>query len=289
MTVLAHLSDLHLIEPGHARRSRLQRARLALISAGKPLDAQARIARAAEALGAARRLGADHVILTGDVTEDGHAAQFEVLAELLEASCIAPERITVVAGNHDAYSEPDAFGKALQGPLARYRATSQPGVCTVLADAIVKPISTVIERQWIVRAGGAVRDSDVAAIRKLASDSVARTRAVVVAQHHALGSPAWTGLSWFDGVHNGAALHQLLLERTRLHVLHGHTHERRTHELCGRRHAQVFSAASACAGACALRLYKAEDCTLRELIAPQLAPQTIGASRGAPGISAAFA
>ncbi len=272
MTILAHLSDLHLIERRHFRRGALDRSRLALLSVGTPLDAEARIAATKSALAEARRLGAEHVVLTGDLTEDGRDEQFEVLAEVLADSGIAAERITIVPGNHDGYSEPGTYARALAGPLASYRGTSAPGACTVLEDAIIKPISTMLEGQWIVRAGGLVRPDDVHSIRRLANDTVSRTRALVIAQHHPLGSPAWAGLEWFDGVENGRALHDLLLERTRLHVLHGHVHARATRNLCGREHAQVFCTASVRDQHQTLRLYKAEDCTLRELGAPTLQP-----------------
>ena len=46
MSILAHLSDLHLIERDHHKRRGLSRKRLQFLSFGAPLDAEARLTRA---------------------------------------------------------------------------------------------------------------------------------------------------------------------------------------------------------------------------------------------------
>jgi 3',5'-cyclic AMP phosphodiesterase CpdA len=282
MTVLAHLSDLHLIERHHQKRSGLARRRLAFLSTGAALDAEARMQRVAATLQAARRARADHVLITGDLTEDGAAAQFEVLAEVLHASGLDPEIVTIVPGNHDGYGPPGTFARALEGPLRAFRATSSPGACTVLAEAVITPISTMIEGQWVTHSCGVVRDDDVFSVRRIASDPISRGRAVVVAQHHPPNRHPLMALKWIDGVKNGPAMRDLLLERTRVHVLHGHIHRHTTKRLSGRSHAQVYSTASVrdeFVRGLSLRLYKAEQGTLQELTAnvPLLQPLTAGA------------
>lgn len=278
MTLLAHLSDLHLLERGHEKRRGLARQRLAYLSTGAPLDAEWRIRQTVFALQTALRLGADHVLVTGDLTEDGDRAQFEVLAEVLERSGLDPETVTLVPGNHDAYSERDAWSQALEGPLRAFRRTSSPGAYTVLSAAVVKPVSTTVEGQWFTRACGAIRDTDVHAIRCLASRPDLREHAIVVAQHHP-PSPRPLLLDWIDGVHNAAAERDLLLERTRLHVVHGHVHRERTRRLCGRNHAQIFSAPAVRVRGLSdapprVRLYRAEAGSLQEteVAAPLLQP-----------------
>jgi Icc protein len=285
MTILAHLSDLHLIERNHRQRQGLARQRLMFLSAGSPLEAEARMQRVAASLQAARRGGADHILITGDLTEDGVDSQFEVLAEVLHASGIDPQRVTLVPGNHDAYTKPGAFERALQGPLKAFRPTSAAGASTRLDGALIVPISTVIEGQWISHASGAVRPEDLLAIRRLSSDPISHDRAVVVAQHHPPSHRPVFAVEWFDGVKNARAMHELLLERTRIHVLHGHVHRRSTKQLCGRQHAQVFATGSVRdqhESGQALRFYKAEDCTLRELVGSLPVPQPLAARATRP-------
>jgi len=274
MSILAHLSDLHLIERDHHKRRGLSRRRLQFLSFGAPLDAEARLTRATSLLAQARRSAADHVLITGDLTEDGAPAQFEVLAEALHKSRLDPDCVTIVPGNHDGYSAPGAFARALEGPLRAFRRNSAQGATTVLPGAVIAPLSTMIDGQLFTRSCGTVQHEDLAHVRRIASDPISRERAVVVAQHHPPSHHPVFALEWIDGVQNAFGMRELLLERTRVHVLHGHTHRRATRHISGRAHAQVFSAASVRDQHLdSLRFYKAEAGSLHELqgaIIPQL-------------------
>ncbi|MET0386178.1 MAG: metallophosphoesterase [Polyangiales bacterium] len=268
MSILAHLSDLHLLERDHDKRRGLPRRRLRYLSTGAPLDYEGRLQRAIATLQVARRANADHVLITGDLTEDGTDAQFEVLAEALQRSGLSPDCVTLVPGNHDGYADAGAFARALQGPLAAFRGTSAENAKTVLSGAVIAPVSTMIDGQWFGRSRGEMRNEDVARVRRLASDPISKGRAVVVAQHHPPKPHALFAWDWIDGLGNAHAMRDLLLERTRVHVVHGHTHRRTTQHLTGRLHAQVFSTASVRdqhGTGLALRFYQAEDGSLHEL------------------------
>ncbi len=278
MTILAHLSDLHLLEHDHHQRRGVARHRLAFLSTGAPLDAEARRRRAQHELARAARAGADHFVLTGDLTEDGVDAQFEVLAQVLDDSGIEPERITLVPGNHDAYADDGAWQRALLGPLAPYQATSNPDVCTVLDEAVIKPISTVLPGQSFLRSAGRLRAHDVRAVEQLASDPVSRDRTLVVAQHHPPHHRGLGVVDWIDGLVGSESLHELLLQRGAVHVLHGHVHRRLTRSLCGREHAQVFATESVRDTQHSTRLYRAEEGTLREVHVPTPMAQPVAAS-----------
>jgi Icc protein len=278
MTLLAHISDLHLLERSHGKRRGLARQRLAYLSAGVPLDAEWRIRQAVFAFQTALRMGADHVLVTGDLTEDGDREQFEVVAEVLQRSGLDPDSVTLVPGNHDTYSERDAWTRALEGPLQAFRRTSAPGAYTQLGAAVIKPLCTTVEGQWFTRSSGSIRREDVHEIRCLASRPELRDQAIVVAQHHP-PTRAFLPIEWLDGVPDAGPLRDLLLERTRVHVLHGHVHRELTRHLCGRSHAQVFSAAAVrlrdpAAPPARVRLYKAEAGKLHEAVvaAPILQP-----------------
>lgn len=290
MTLLAHLSDFHLLERGHDKRRGLARQRLAFLSAGAPLDAEQRIRQAISALQSALRMGAEHVLVTGDLTEDGDRAQFEVLAEVLDRSGVAPGEVTLVPGNRDAYSERDAFHNALRGPLSAYERTSAPSAHTLLAAALIVPVSTVLEGQWFTRSAGQVRPDDVLKIRRYASRPELRDRAIVVAQHHPVTQRALLPLEWLDGTQNAGSLRDLLLERTRVHVLHGHVQRARTRRLCGRDHAQVYAAKGLRnhdASSPAVRLYKADGGKLYETAVAAPILQPVAARR--PQLSTAYA
>jgi 3',5'-cyclic AMP phosphodiesterase CpdA len=215
-------------------------------------------------------------LITGDLTEDGTDAQFEMLAEALHRSAVPADCVTLVPGNHDGYVDGTAFARALTGPLRAFRETSADAALTVLPGAVIAPVSTMLEEQMFTRSRGIVRDEDVARVQRIASDAVSRERAVVVAQHHPPSHHRLFAYEWIDGVTNALAMRDLLLERTRVHVLHGHVHRHTTKHLSGRSCAQVFSTASVRdqhETGLSLRFYKAEDGSLHELNDLALTPQ----------------
>jgi hypothetical protein len=111
---------------------------------------------------------------------------------------------------------------------------------------------------------------------------------VVVAQHHPPSHHAVFAWEWIDGVTNALAMRDLVLERTRVHVLHGHVHRRTTKHFSGRTHAQVFSTSSLRDqhdSDCSLRFYKAEDGTLHELIGLLPVPQPSAARASSPRLA----
>ncbi len=238
MTRIAHLSDLHLVEEGHRARTALSWLRLSLISFGRPVDAEVRKARLLHALRLARQARADHVVLTGDLTEDGHPAQFQVLADTLRMSNWSPEEVTILPGNHDGYHHPRAFEHALGGSLSDWAVTSRPGAVTVLRNAAIMPLSTTID-QHFTRAAGALGVEQLEAIDSFAKDPALRRHALAIAIHHP-PIPKAPGMQWIDGLQDVDALRSRLRAQTRLHVLAGHTHVNADHALSPSERARIF-------------------------------------------------
>src|SRR5271165_7300302 len=129
-TRIAHLSDVHMLDarPGRPRSGWSWRHHF--LSFGRPLDCVERRRKFAHALSAAHRVGATHVVISGDLTEVGSSAEFETLAEVLHESEFSPEHVTLVPGNHDLYSSPDGWRQAIAVPLSAFAPTSagDPGL-----------------------------------------------------------------------------------------------------------------------------------------------------------------
>jgi Icc-related predicted phosphoesterase len=222
---LAHLSDLHLLEPNVDRRSLRDRVRLGYLSLFRPLDVAARMRRARNALERAKALGFDHLVISGDLTEDGTAPQFEQLAFVLAESRIDPYKVTLVPGNHDAYCDRAAFARALDGPLRPYAPGSGglAGKVIDLGDAVLLPISTAVHQHWAYSSGhieGAIYDG----IDKRASDPGLAKGAVIVVQHHAPMRHPIAAMQWVDGLRGYQRLLALLAKLRGVQVLHGHLH-----------------------------------------------------------------
>lgn len=262
MARIAQLSDFHLVEPSHRDRQGVRSFRLRFLSAHRPLDEGGRVGHARAALAAARRTDADHYVLTGDLTEDGTTAQFEVLAGLLHESGIAPSRVTLVPGNHDAVDSARAWSDALGGPLRAFAATSRLGEEVVVGDVAIIPVDTSVHQHWVFSSGklapSHARQVDAAVARNRSAG-----RAVALVQHHPVMPYAMPWMQWVDGMHGHRRARTLLHDEEHVHVIHGHIHRASQRVMAHLRRPQVFSAPAVVDGGDAVRVYEVEGGSLR--------------------------
>jgi Icc protein len=249
---------LHLLEDEHRQRGAAGRLRLTFLSFFRRLDQQDRRARVQRALEAYRLSGAAHLVVTGDLTEDGTDAQFEVLAEVLADSRLDPSEVTLAAGNHDGYCDADAFERALQGPLKPFAATSRPGAITVLDDLVIVPVSTVI-KQPISRSAGVMPLEHLHWVDRVATNMKGTGRALAVAQHHPPFAHAVAAINWIDGLQNHVSEVDLLQRHAELHVLHGRRHRSSDRAVAADSTARVFGTTACVDDQRPLRLYEARD------------------------------
>jgi 3',5'-cyclic AMP phosphodiesterase CpdA len=255
MTTIAHLSDLHVLEDDLRGRSTVERLRLGYLSAGRRNDPRRRRSDVLKSLQSATLACADHLVITGDLTEEGTDGQFEVLAELLHESGLEPARVTLVPGNHDAYAHAQGFERALSGPLAAFAPTSARGAMTVLMDAVVVAITTAVHQTWLT-SWGAIGAEQLDRLPML--ERRVGPRALLLAQHHPPMRRA-AAMHWIDGLRDGLRLTRLLQGHPRMHVLHGHLHRERERAVTPLGHPQVFGAAPAFERRAPLRLYDVVD------------------------------
>lgn len=256
MTLIAHISDLHLLEDAFHERSGAAWLRAQFLTFGRPQSPAARRLRVRRLLDRALRAGADHLVVTGDLTEDGSPGQFESLATVLRESGWLPSRVTLVPGNHDVYSHPDAWRDALRGPLAPYAPTSEEGAIVQLPDACVVPLSTAFH-QPVLRAAGALAREALDALSDWAALRGHEWHTVILALHHPPKEYALSPLQWLDGLAGTAQLARILERHDHLHVLHGHTHASRSRPVRAGGPDRVFSVDTAQGGGESLRLYRA--------------------------------
>ncbi|HZO16381.1 MAG TPA: metallophosphoesterase [Polyangiaceae bacterium] len=254
MTTIAHLSDLHVLEADLHGRSTTERLRLSYLTATRRKSAALRRAQLKRSLEAASLAGADHVVITGDLTEEGTPRQFELLAELLSESGLDPERVTLVPGNHDAYDDARGFERALSGPLARFAPHSARGATTVFGDTVIMAVSTAVHQTWLT-SWGAMGADQYAPI--LGAKRRFGGRAVILAQHH---PPMHRGaMHWIDGLRDTARLTRLLEGHPHVHVLHGHLHRERERALSPLGAPQIFGVAPAFDNRAPVKLYDIID------------------------------
>ena len=198
MRTLAHISDLHVGRDDATDDAARRLAKMLL---------EARV---------------DQVLLTGDVTHRGLAAELaryeRIFAPLLETG-----RLVAVPGNHDRMGDDAARGLMRGGRVA---ITSAPGIHVVRVD------STAPHNRSLIDGHGSLSTQDVADVRLALDEAPPDALPVVMLHHHVLPLPVedlaerlatLVGLPCADELPLGEDLLGRILGRCRL-VLHGHRH-----------------------------------------------------------------
>jgi 3',5'-cyclic-AMP phosphodiesterase len=271
--IIAHLSDVHILHKDTPRSGTRYRIATKFVSLGRAIDPLARAKKLARSLAAAREKGAEHVVISGDLTELGDAGEFEHLSEILHDARFPEDAITLVPGNHDAYTSERGWKKALEGPLAPFSKASatEPGKLVDRGDIVFLPIDTSCF-QSLTRAGGVFTRNAARAVERRLLDPALRDRALVLVLHH----PPFVlhrlpVMRWFDGLRGCTHVLELLMRHPRLHLLHGHLH-RAVDRFVGRANEpvradgarpRVFGASAVCDdrddGDPRIRLYEVSD------------------------------
>jgi Icc protein len=224
-TRIAHLSDAHVLDPRPSRTRSGWSMRTRFLSFGRPLDAMGRRRKLGRALECAKRVGANHVVVSGDLTEVGAPGEYETLAEVLHESGIAPERFTLVPGNHDLYSMADGWRWALEGPLCAFARTSarELGKVIDIGGANLLPVDATFH-QPVTRSAGWIPDDALEALERRSVDPALGRRPLVVVQHHPPFFRKTSALHWLDGLVGAGRMMGVLGAFRHLFVLHGHLH-----------------------------------------------------------------
>lgn len=223
---IAHLSDIHMLDETRKDRVRARSYDLSthFVSIGRPLDPVERRKKLQNGLRAARRAGAHHFVISGDLTEMGTKAQYEALAETLHESGIEPWRLTLVPGNHDAYDSPTAWREAIDGVLRPWAPTSarNAGAVVDIGHVCILPVDVACH-QPVTRSAGHIDDAAVDALERRVVDPAFRGKPIVLVQHHPPFERS-NVMQWIDGLRGWARLMNLLERFPAVHALHGHLH-----------------------------------------------------------------
>jgi 3',5'-cyclic AMP phosphodiesterase CpdA len=178
---------------------------------------------------------ADHLVVTGDITNLALESEYKEARELLDEMTLRCDT-TVVPGNHDIYLPPihrkrrfpHHFGHFLGSDLPELAVDLPTGMfpCVKLrGPAAIIALSSAIPRPPFV-AAGVLGERQLDALRRvLAHPEVARRLAVILLHHPPVDDRArWRQLH--DGLVDAAALRRVLAPLARGLVLFGHLHRR---------------------------------------------------------------
>jgi 3',5'-cyclic AMP phosphodiesterase CpdA len=233
---IAHLSDLHLLSLDGAVPFRLFNKRLTGYlnlrfhrkSVHKPFAVHA----------AAReivRLGIDHVVITGDLSNLALEGEFELVRRFLDEELgLPPDRVSIIPGNHDAYTSGAHRTRRFATTFARFLTSDLPEL-TVPGEAFpyvhlrgptaIIGLSTALPRLPLVASGAVGRDQ-LAALARILEHPDVRARTPVILQHHPIHNPASRTKTALEGLTDADQEAHVLRRLRRGLLLHGHLHRR---------------------------------------------------------------
>lgn len=175
-----------------------------------------------DALQKARTLGAQHLVITGDLTSHGRIENFSELGNILAGT--DPNSVTIVPGNHDIglhNGKQSKWCHVLQTTnLGRFRRTSVPGSIVEHGDCAIVAVDTTMQSQALgFSALGHFPDEQ---LKNLDTFAGSYGKCIVVAMHH--GNWSEGPMFLFEGLTNWKDVEAVVAKHPNLHVLCGHHH-----------------------------------------------------------------
>ncbi len=236
---LAHISDLHLLDLTGAVPGRLFNKRA---TGYVNLKLKRNHVHHAEPVFAARErlreLEVDHIVVTGDVSNLALEREFDRVKEFLESLHLGPDQVSVVPGNHDAYTRGAVKSRRFDAWFSAFKQSSsdargiapngddawQPYVRLQGPLAIIG-LSTAVPRLPLV-ASGRLGARQLSSLETILAHPDVRERTAVVLQHHPIHNPESRIKVMLEGLVDAELERVALGGARRGLLLHGHLHRR---------------------------------------------------------------
>jgi 3',5'-cyclic AMP phosphodiesterase CpdA len=232
---IAHISDLHLLDLTGAVPFRLFNKRLSgYVNLRAKRKAIHRKPLAEVTARAIRESDADHVAITGDVSNLALEREFAMVRRFIEHDLgMPPDRVSLVPGNHDAYTRGAFSSQRFRQFFAPYLESDLPGMSAgrgfpyvrLRGPCAIIGLSTAVPRLPLV-ASGRLGRAQLSALEKILEHPEVAKRTPVLLQHHPIHDPPTRAKKLFEGLADAGAERRILDRLVRGVVLHGHLHRR---------------------------------------------------------------
>jgi len=251
---IAHLSDPHVIDWSETRWRQFVGKRL---TGGLNFVLNRRKVHRLEVLEAiledVARNAPDHIAVTGDISSLAFPYELRRFGDLLDRLGLEPTMVSVIPGNHDAYTRHAWVKRRTLAELGRFATCDLSGgmprfpFVRLRGPIAIIGLDSAVARPWFV-ASGAVGHEQLDTLESLLEARDVRERFPVVLVHH----PPISYPSWFKELHAGLMDREHLLEVLRRGlagsdglVLSGHWHDRHRTQLDLPGHVELLVAPSA--------------------------------------------
>jgi 3',5'-cyclic AMP phosphodiesterase CpdA len=252
---LAHLSDLHVLAlEGVGWRRFLNKRVSGLANLRSNRSHHHKPHLVDRLLGALDSAKADHLVVTGDLTNLALESEFEAVRRMFERHALHPDHVSVIPGNHDAYTRGAHRAKRFEAYFAEF-ATSDRDVAEAASESGAFPflrrrgplalfgLTTAVPRPLLVSSGvvGEEQRARLRALRALAPGATP-----VLLAHHPVVNVRSAVKRTLRGLGDAGALVGDFAEHDHAVALHGHLHARMWRNAkTSRGHIEVLGATSA--------------------------------------------
>lgn len=195
----------------------------------------------------------DHIVVTGDISSLAFSEEMRSFAALLEGECLDSNRVSVIPGNHDAYTRRSWTKRRALTELGRY-ATSDLGggmpgfpFVRLRGPLAIIGLNSAVARPWFI-ASGLLGRSQLDVLSALLKAPQVRARYPVILIHH----PPLAYASWIKEAQSGLIDRDHFLEVLEegldgrdATILAGHWHKRLRIRLDLPGHVELLVASSA--------------------------------------------
>lgn len=236
---IAHISDLHVLALEDATPLRLMNKRFTGWVNLKLRRAHEHQAHALHAVARAirERDDIDHVVVTGDLTNLALESEFDAAhAFLRDELRLDPSRVSVIPGNHDAYTHGAHRSRRFEHTFGEYITNDLPGAAAMAEPSAFPFVRLRGEVAFIglssavpkppMMAAGELGNLQRLALHAVLAHAEVRARFPVLLLHHPWHPPPSPVKALLDGLEDRDALREVLDEVPRGLLLHGHLHRR---------------------------------------------------------------
>jgi 3',5'-cyclic AMP phosphodiesterase CpdA len=235
---IAHFSDLHILSLEGVRPHRFLNKRITGYANLRLKRGHIHHPRFVRAIAREiRRCGADHVVITGDLTNLALDEEFAAARELLDVELgLPPDDVSVVPGNHDLYTRGALRTKRFVKYFGAHMTTDLPELAVDVPlgrfpfvrlrgpAAIIGLTSAVPRPPFFAR--GKVGKAQAEALKRVLEHPEVRKRTPVLLMHHPVHNPVSSLKRFLSGLEDAALLLTSIRDVPRGLILHGHLHER---------------------------------------------------------------
>ena len=235
---VAHFSDLHVLALEGVAMTRFLNKRLTgLVNLRLKREHKHKPGHVRAVAREIARAKADHVVITGDLTNLALEEEFTAVRRLLDEELgVDPRDVTVVPGNHDLYTAGALRARRFTRFFEPYLESDLPELSREIAlghfpfvklrgPLAIVGLSSAVPRPPLVAAGELGRDQLDALAAILAHDEVKR-RTPLFALHHPPHNPSFRLKAWIEGLRDADDFGDVVSGVERGLLVHGHLHGR---------------------------------------------------------------